>query len=65
MLKLRSENGIDILIKEVEKRGRVLETLGPDASNSKNKVAKIGAEIYHSIDLDTRKIEILSEKILF
>ena len=58
ILELRYENDIEVQIKEVEKRGRVLEMLGPYTKNPK-KVVMIGAEINYLYDLHTRKDEML------
>ena len=57
---LKSENSIELNIREIEKRGRKMERLGHNLDNPKNKVIAIGAEIFYLNDLDTRRNEILS-----
>ena len=61
MLKLKTEKNIELHIGEFEKRGCVLEMLGPDPNIPKNIIIIIGAEIIYLNDRDTRKNEIHSD----
>ena len=61
LLKLRSENDFELHIKDFEKNGSVLEMLGPNPNNPKNKILLFGAQIGSLNDLDTRKNEIFSD----
>ena len=61
LLKLRSGNDFELHIKDFEKNGSVLEMLGPNPNNPKNKTLLFGAQIGSLNDLDTRKNEIFSD----